>query len=98
MDNNADVAADASLAGVAASMVSPPMDNNVDDANADASLAGVVASMEAPPADNNADAGNTDAVAWAVGPPPDNNADALADASDVALEFDRHSVSIFEFI
>jgi len=74
----------------------PATDNNAD-AVADASLAGVVASMEAPPADNNADAANADAVALALEAPADNDADALADASDVALEFDRHSVSIFEF-
>ena len=51
-----------------------------------------------PPADNNADAANADAVALALEAPPDNNADALADASDVALEFDWHSVSIIEII
>jgi hypothetical protein len=81
VDNNADAAADASLAGEVASMEAPPADNNAL-AAADASLAGEAASMEAPPADNNIDAANADAAA--------------ADASDVELEFDWQPVSILK--
>ena len=87
-DNNADAAADASLAGVVLSMVPPPMDNNADDVNADASLAGVVASMEAPPADNNADAANADAAALVLEAPPDNTANAVADNNADAANAD----------
>jgi hypothetical protein len=81
--NNDAVFADAELEVTA-------VDNNAD-AAADASLAGEVASMEAPPADNNADVANADAAAFQ--PPHDNNADAVADASDVELEFDWQPVS-----
>jgi hypothetical protein len=49
--------------------------------------------MEPPLVDNNADA-----AALALEAPPDNNADAVADASDVELEFDWQPVSIIAIL
>jgi len=80
VDNNADAAADASLAGEVASVEAPPADNNADAANADAAAL----ALEAPP-DNNSDAAADASLAGEVAsveaPTADNNADAVADDS-----------------